>query len=54
VISSIVSNPKKSGSASYDRFAKYREGMTVSEAIAAGVTMADVKWDSERGFIQLT
>ena len=54
VISAIVSNPKKPGSASYDRFAKYREGMTVSEAIAAGVTMADVKWDSERGFICLS
>lgn len=54
IISCIVPNPKKPGSASYDRFAKYRENMTVSEALAAGVTMADIKWDSERGFICLT
>lgn len=54
VISQIQPNPKKPGSASHARFALYREGMTVSEALAAGVTTADVRWDSERGFICLS
>ena len=48
----VAPNPKKPGSASYDRFARYVVGMTVTEALAAGVTGADVKWDSERGFIK--
>lgn len=48
----VAPNPKKPGSASYDRFSRYVAGMTVTEAIAAGVTAADVKWDSERGFIK--
>jgi hypothetical protein len=46
-------NPKKAGSASYDRFALYREGMTVDEFVQAGGTIADVKWDAERGHIRL-
>lgn len=46
-------NPKKQGSASYDRFALYREGMTVQEFLEAGGTTGDVKWDTERGFIKL-
>lgn len=46
-------NPKKQGSASYDRFALYRVGMTVDEFVRAGGTIADVKWDAERGFIKL-
>lgn len=48
----VAPNPKKPGSASYDRFARYVAGMTVTEALAAGVSSADVKWDSERGFIK--
>ena len=48
----VAPNPKKPGSKSYERYAAYREGMTVSEAIAAGVTSADVKWDHDHGFIR--
>lgn len=50
-ITSIVPNPKKYGSASYQRYEAYREGMTVSEAKAAGITSGDLKWDTEKGFI---
>lgn len=46
-------NPKKPGSAAHAKFALYRVGMTVSEFIAAGGTTADVKWDTERGFVRL-
>lgn len=48
-----ASNPKKAGTASYDRFALYRTGMTVAQALTAGVTRADLDWDSnsKRNFI---
>jgi hypothetical protein len=48
----VDTNPKRKGSKSYDRF-KYRNGMTVAQAIAqdGGPTYADLKWDSEHGFI---
>lgn len=54
VIAYVMPNPKRPGSASYDRYAKYVPGMTVDEAIAAGVTRDDIKWDSDpkRGFIK--
>lgn len=52
-IVSVVPNPKKQGTASYYRFDRYKPGMKVMEAIAAGVTAADIKWDHERGFITL-
>lgn len=54
VIAHVAPNPKKPGSASFDRYALYRVGMTVNEAIAAGVKREDVAWDSDpkRGFIR--
>lgn len=53
VVTYVGPNPKKEGSASHARFALYKEGMTVDQFVAAGGTIADVKWDSERGFIKL-
>lgn len=54
VITHVAPNPKKPGSASYDRFALYRVGMSVNDAIAAGVKREDIAWDSDskRGFIK--
>lgn len=49
----VEKNPKRAGSKSYDRFECYREGMTVGQAIAAGVTRGDIKWDQEHGHIEL-
>lgn len=46
-------NPKKAGTKSHDRFALYHTGMSVSEFVAAGGTRADVKWDAERGYIEV-
>lgn len=46
-------NPKRQGSASYDRFAAYKDGMTVKEAVAAGVLYADLSWDVGHGFIKV-
>jgi hypothetical protein len=53
IIHSIKPNPKKVGSNAHTKYALYAEGMSVADFIKAGGTMGDVKWDSERGFIQL-
>lgn len=46
-------NPKREGTASWDRFNHYKVGMTIDEFVKAGGTMGDVKWDAERGFIKI-
>ena len=52
-ITKVMANPKKKGSKSYDRFELYKEGMTVNDALAAGVLRADIAYDSERGYITI-
>jgi hypothetical protein len=46
-------NPKRDGSAAHARFAKYKSGMTIQQALDAGITRGDINWDSkpEQGFI---
>ena len=46
-------NPKRKGSKSHAKFAKYRDGMTVEQAAAAGITGADLSWDTKHGFIKI-
>jgi len=46
-------NPKRAGSASAERFALYKDGMTVEEALNAGVTSTDINHDVGKGFIKL-
>lgn len=49
-------NPKREGSESYDRFENYvtgKKGMTVKQALEAGVTSGDLKWDRDHKFIQI-
>lgn len=46
-------NPKRPGTSAHERFAKYRDGMTVAQFIAAGGTRGDISWDTERSFIRL-
>jgi hypothetical protein len=49
-----TANPRKPGTAAFDRYAKYRDGMTVAEYLAAGDTSrGNVKCDVERGNIKL-
>lgn len=47
----VESNPKRKGSKSFERFDHYKNGQTVEAAVKAGVLYADLKWDSEHGFI---
>lgn len=44
-------NPKRAGSKSADRFNLYKAGQTLAEAVAAGASAADIKWDLDHGFI---
>lgn len=53
VIYDVIPNPKRMGSASYERYNFYKEGMTVQEFITAGGTAGDVKHDVSKGFIKL-
>lgn len=47
-------NPKRKGSASEARFAKYKDGMTVAKAKEAGLSAADISYDADHGYIKLT
>lgn len=47
----VKENPKRGGAA--DRYALYKNGMTVDEYIAAGGKRADVNWDVAQGFIEV-
>jgi len=50
----VDENPKRAGSKSAARFDLYEDGMTVGEALDAGVWPADIRYDSEvKGFIKL-
>lgn len=49
----VENNPKRAGSASHARFASYTDGMTVGQALEAGITAADLAHDQKKGFIVL-
>jgi len=53
VITVLVENPKRVGSDAHKRYALYVTGMTVREALTAGLTRADFKWDTDRGHIDI-
>ena len=44
-------NPKKVGSKSYGRYELYKKSRSVKTALEAGATRADIKWDSQRGYL---
>jgi hypothetical protein len=49
----VKENPKRKGGAPYERFAKYVDGMSIADALSAGVFEADVVWDVKHKFIEL-
>lgn len=53
VIEWVAPNPKKPGSAAYQRFANYAVGRTLAECKKLGTTAGDILWDLPRGFIRL-
>lgn len=46
-------NPKKAGTATHGRFAKYADGMTVKAALEAGLTRGDLSYDKDKKFIDI-
>jgi hypothetical protein len=50
-----TNNPKRAGSSAYDRFEGYfKDGIeTVNDALDAGLTMGDIKYDIAHGFIEV-
>jgi chemotaxis protein histidine kinase CheA len=48
----VSENPKKHGAAA-QRFPLYQDGMTVKEALEAGILRADLSWDTKKGFISV-
>ncbi len=46
-----VNNPKKEGSKTRTRFALYREGMTIAQALDAGITTADLVYDRDHKYV---
>lgn len=47
----VNENPKRGASA--ERFALYRNGMTVADYLEAGGKRADISWDVNKGFIEV-
>lgn len=47
----VQENPKRANSEAAKRFAKYKTGQTVAEALEAGVSWRDLRFDSEKKFI---
>jgi hypothetical protein len=47
-------NPWKAGTKGHGYYAKYRTGMTVAEAVKAGIPRGYVAWDAAHGFITVT
>ena len=46
-------NPKKAGSASAARYDAYAGSSTVAEFLAAGGTVADLRWDEAHNFVKV-
>lgn len=46
-------NPKRASSESHARFENYEDGMSVEEALEAGLTNGDLNWDTAHDFIKI-
>lgn len=49
----VKENPKRAGSASATRFDFYKTSKTVADYVAAGGAAADLRWDVEKGYIEV-
>lgn len=49
----VTKNPKKAGSKAHARYALYKNGMTVSQFLAAGGSRKDLTWDVEHKHIEI-
>jgi hypothetical protein len=49
----VKENPKRTGSKAFKIFAKYKDGMTVGQALDAGIPWRDLRWDSTHKLIRI-
>jgi hypothetical protein len=49
----VAKNPKREGTKGAEAFSHYKNGQTVEEFVAAGGSLADVRWDAAHKFISL-
>jgi hypothetical protein len=49
----VSENPKREGTSSHARFELYKDGMTVAAFLKKGGFLADIRWDADKGFIEL-
>lgn len=50
----VATNPKRLSTESGRRFALYQSGMTVKQALEAGIQRGDLSWDTKHGFVAIT
>lgn len=50
----ITSNPKRPSGKAHQRFEAYLGKQTISEYLAAGGTLADLKYDNAKGYVTFT
>lgn len=53
VITRVEPNPKRVNSKSWERYNHYKVGLTVGDVMRLGITSADIRWDTSRGFVQI-
>ncbi len=53
VIVRLEPNPKRPGTAAWERYSLYALGMRVEEVLAIGVKRVDLEWDQQKGHIEL-
>jgi hypothetical protein len=51
-LTEVAANPKRTGCAAYDRYAKYAVGKSFTELLAEGLTRPDFAYDLAHGFIK--
>jgi len=49
----VKENPKRKNSKSATRFDFYKSGMTIDQALAAGVAAADISYDLDKQYIKI-
>ena len=49
----VTENPKREGTRAYERFAGYKDGLTVKEYVEKGGAMSAVRYDSAHNYIEL-
>lgn len=50
----VEANPKRKNSAAHARFSNYMKSKTVEQFLKNGGTIADLRYDQTKGFVEIT